>query len=326
MTIGSFQALSWRMDPSVSYSDWKIEITRTSSSSTTTNTVDRYHVHRSILAVGPRHSEYFAAQFQLETKETLEKTSQIELEDSRADVFSLLLDFLYNRQIPDLTAASAASLYHLSEYFDMPELRRVVEDHYRQNLTRSTLVEYVSCAQDQHAEPLVQIVVERSVQFLLEIDGSIARQLGPELLLQILQKNQQTGNRRYGFHASKLVADCCTYHEEELKKETFHQLTDTEILPYMDAMAAVYLLSIDAKWVTSPAQLLTPLQKRCTQSLTEKWKPVRARLPSDVPLSNALSRVNPHILIDILMKATSEAALIGTIRLESCRAASCMFV
>jgi hypothetical protein len=318
MIIGSFQALSWRMDPSVSYSDWTLEISRSSSA-----TVDRYHVHRNILAVGPRHGEYFAAQFQLETKETLNKTSKIELEDSRADAFPLLLDFLYSRQIPDLTAASAACLYHLSEYFDMPELRRVVEDHYRQNLTKSNLVEFISHAQEHHAEALVQISVEKSAHFLLAIDGSTARQLGPELLLQILQKNQQAGNRRYGFHASKLVADCCSCHEDDLQKETFHQLTDTQILPYMDAKAAIYLLSYDAKWIASPSQALTPLQQRCTQSLMEKWKSIRVRLPNDIALSKALSKVPPHILINILMKATSDAAMNGTIRYDTIRYGCC---
>ena len=40
--------LDWRMDPEESYSDWKIEI------SVDGTFHESYHVHRNILAVGPR--------------------------------------------------------------------------------------------------------------------------------------------------------------------------------------------------------------------------------------------------------------------------------
>ena len=356
------------MDPSISYSDWTLEITRTSSSPSSPRTsssqessptssattmdqnssnnnpyskIDRYHVHRNILAVGPRHSEYFAAQFQLQTQEQHTQTSRIELDDARADTFPLLLDFLYKGSsvIPEnFTPSSAACLYHLSEYFDMPELRRVVESYYEKNLTKSTLVEYICYAQDHHADTLVKIAVNKSVTFLLDIDSQTACDLGPDLLLQILRKNLQAGNRRYGFHTSKLVANCCCHHASNLEEDTFRELSSTEILPYMDAKAAIYLLSIDARWAgqstftsslatassssdASPPEQqqqqevssLTPLQQRCTQALTEKWKLIRAHLRDDEQLSNALSKVPPHILIDILYKATSEESLNGTL-------------
>jgi hypothetical protein len=331
MTIGSFESLSWRMDPSVSYSDWTIEITRTTTVTSKTASIDRYYVHRNVLAVGPRHSEYFAAQFQLQMQENLNGISRIVLEDSRADVFPLLLDFIYCGQIPEQwTAAAAAALHHLSEYFDMPRLREMVEKFYHQHLTMATLVDFISQAKEHHAETLLQIAVKKSVQHLLEIDPLTARLLGPELLLQILNKNQELGNRRYGFHVSKLVAACCcrsSSQEEELQgnneqqqqqqqqqhtKELFDQLTDMQILPYIESKAAVYLLSIDAEYHYSPPQPeLTCLQQRCTQAITEKWSSIRARLPTDEALSQALAKVPSHILIDILMKATSEMALTG---------------
>jgi hypothetical protein len=261
-------------------------------------------------------------------QENLNGTSRIALEDSRADVFPLLLDFIYCGQIPEQwTAAAAAALHHLSEYFDMPRLRDMVETFYQQHLTMSTLVNFISQAKEHHAETLLQIAVKKSVQHLLEIDPLTARQLGPDLLLQILKKNQELGNRRYGFHVSKLVAACCCRRnstttisqEEELQgndlqhsKDLFDQLTDIQILPYIESKAAVYLLSIDAESYYSPPQPeLTCLQQRCAQSITEKWSSIRARLPTDEALSQALAKVPSHILIDILMKATSEMALTG---------------
>jgi len=44
--------LTWRLDPSESMSDWTLRVVNKG-----TNTVDEYHLHRNILAVGKRRSE-----------------------------------------------------------------------------------------------------------------------------------------------------------------------------------------------------------------------------------------------------------------------------
>jgi hypothetical protein len=50
--------LSWRLDPRRSLSDWTIQVVVKG-----TKIQETYHVHKSILAVGPRRSSYFAAAF-----------------------------------------------------------------------------------------------------------------------------------------------------------------------------------------------------------------------------------------------------------------------
>jgi hypothetical protein len=401
-SLGAFENLSWRMSPSLSYSDWTIEILRTvgddstsnedpkgtkseSSSALTTESsaqqqrhnpqeqpgkdplqkqpsllplrTDRYHVHRSVLAVGPRHSEYFAAQFQLQMHENVTCTSRIALEDdSRANVFPLLLDFVYaqesiqvaNIQL-ELSADKAAALYHLAEYFDVPRLRDMVEDYFRNHLRMINLVEYISAAQRHAAPCLLDIAVEKSVEQLLEMDPHTARQLEPVFLLQILESNQALGNRLYGFHASQLVVECALgEHCDKLTKTMFYQLTDKEILPYMESKAAVHLLSLDAMFTsaaataeataveseakqekqpqepasnissigdaypTSTTKALTCLQKRCTQSISDKWKHIRNQAENSGELSRALAQAPSHVLVDILMRATSEIGLRGT--------------
>ena len=60
--------LLWRQDPEESLSDWTIELSyettgdESGGASTDTKT-DTYHVHKAILASGPRKSEYFARLF-----------------------------------------------------------------------------------------------------------------------------------------------------------------------------------------------------------------------------------------------------------------------
>ena len=51
--------LSWRLHPDRSMSDWTIQVTTKG-----TNRWKNYHVHRSVLAVGPRKSDFFAEVFQ----------------------------------------------------------------------------------------------------------------------------------------------------------------------------------------------------------------------------------------------------------------------
>jgi BTB/POZ domain len=405
-SLGAFEHLSWRMSPSLSYSDWTIEILRTvgdesssnkdpegtkreSSSTSTAESsaqqqqqqrqyppqekqpekhpllqkqqasllllrTDRYHVHRSVLAVGPRHSEYFAAQFQLQMHENVTCTSRIALEDdSRANVFPLLLDFVYAQEDAQVTqiqielnAEKAAALYHLAEYFDIPRLREMVEDYYRNHLQMINLVEYISAAQRHAAPSLLDIAVEKSVEQLLEMDPRTARQLEPLFLLQILESNQALGERLYGFHASQLVVECALgEHRHKLTKDLFYQLTDKELLPYMESKAAVHLLSLDAMFTsaaetaeatveseakqekqqkepasyvggdaypTSTTRALTCLQKRCTQSISDKWKHIRNQAANSGELSRALAQAPSHVLVDILMRATSEIGLRGT--------------
>jgi hypothetical protein len=83
--------LCWKMDPTKSLSDWTIEIVSKPNGKTR---VDTYHCHKNILAVGPRHSEYFAHLLQSGDRftEGQSNTSRIELETLAAQTFPVLLD------------------------------------------------------------------------------------------------------------------------------------------------------------------------------------------------------------------------------------------
>jgi hypothetical protein len=91
--------LSWRKNPETSFSHWTLEIVHTSSASGSSSiVVDVYHVHKCILAFGPRRSDYFAALFQQQMKENQTNISRIELEEeSQAKLvpFFYLLDSIY---------------------------------------------------------------------------------------------------------------------------------------------------------------------------------------------------------------------------------------
>ena len=134
-----------------------------------------------------------------------------------------------------------------------------------------------------------------------------------------LEGNQR--RLRYGFHVSKLIAECGHgEHRDQLTRDLFDKLTDKNLLPYMESKAAVRLLSLDAKLPktcsseerrpqpnpsAAPSLSLSCLQFRCSQSITQ------SRLPADEELAMALSQVPSYVLIDIVMRVTSETSLRG---------------
>jgi hypothetical protein len=115
--------LCWKMDPTKSLSDWTIEVGSKPGGKTK---VDTYHCHKNILAVGPRHSEYFAHLLQSGDRfaEGQSNTSRIELEALAATAFPVLLDFMYNQHSSlAVNSKNAAALHYLGQYFGIRRLR-----------------------------------------------------------------------------------------------------------------------------------------------------------------------------------------------------------
>ena len=87
--------LSWRGDPLQTFSDWTIIVATSEFDSKT------YHVHKSILSVGPRSSRYFSKLF-LEGSQRHNKaqsSTRIELDEQDADAFPLFLDFMKTKGV-----------------------------------------------------------------------------------------------------------------------------------------------------------------------------------------------------------------------------------
>jgi hypothetical protein len=126
-----------------SFSDWKIVITVAKSDAnhdngegkSTKSTCDMeekkvvtYHVHRSLLAFGPRRSEYFVTLFHQQEDgpftESQDKTSHINLNEMQATAFPELLDHMYSTGAKmSFATKTATTLYSLSKYFGMKRLQ-----------------------------------------------------------------------------------------------------------------------------------------------------------------------------------------------------------
>ena len=99
--------LSWRQNPSESFSDWTIEAIEEEIGEPNHGKSTLYHVHRRVLAVGPKKSEYFAKIFKSNGSANRTK---LKLTKRQATVFPLALDYVYGDIDLDLDADKAYSV------------------------------------------------------------------------------------------------------------------------------------------------------------------------------------------------------------------------
>ena len=178
--------LLWRLPSEESYSDWKIEIHSIPSSCEDVTTEDEgriqrdeacsptiYYVHRGILAGGPRHSQYFKQLFLSNTLETTNQISVIELEQTAADVFPAMLDFMYesSKDVVVENPIEATALRHLANYFGIRELFENVNTMFiKSNLSSETAFVYMEEATKYHEIALRNAAIDYVAERVLRID------------------------------------------------------------------------------------------------------------------------------------------------------------
>ena len=128
-----YEDAAWRLDPEESHSDWTVVISVNNDGAGSVH--DTYHIHKMVLSVGSKKSDYFCRAFQTKNlKESQEKTSRIELEEVAAKAFPVMLDYLYGKNLR-ISHENAAPLYHLGDYFGIQPLRNTAQ-HYWETTMR----------------------------------------------------------------------------------------------------------------------------------------------------------------------------------------------
>jgi BTB/POZ domain len=173
--------ISWRQDPKVSLSDWKVVITTTTTTSATfslldgtatieegtldnetddnataTTAIAEYNIHKLIVGAGSRGSQYFLRLFQANQTmtEAQSRTSKIELESSAAVAFPAMLDFIYGPYSSSLgngiisgevvaSTHTAVALRYLAQYFGVPTLFDSVNQFIQKDMNKDTIHIYL---------------------------------------------------------------------------------------------------------------------------------------------------------------------------------------
>lgn len=255
--------LDWRMDPEESFSDWKIDI------SVDEQIHETYHVHRAVLAVGSKRSEYFVRLFaNTNLKEHTTHTSCIDMKELAANFFPIMLDYVYSLwgDTKPITHANAVVLHHFGCYFEIRALRREARMFWKSSMTvkaAGTYLEHAQLFQDDQAHAFVVEVCVRSIQFI-KVDSRLMEVSDAKFWLAVLQAIKGEPNAA----VSTLISSFCSTHQEVLDSETFLRLTDKSVLPQLSVSAAIELLQLEQNFEPASSSELSNLQERGLEALT----------------------------------------------------------
>jgi hypothetical protein len=259
--------LSWRGEHT--YSDWTIIVT--------TSEVDSraYHVHKSILSVGPRNSRYFSRLFLKEGSGrghhyNQSQSTKIELDEQDADSFPLLLDFMYDIKHTDATSdddesltlnvddnffttSNAVSLRHLAKLFDCEGLMLAVNKFIGKDLSFKTGPVYLLQAHLYQDDRLIKSAKRLCIENFSRLDTRVITRLPLELfrsiLTAVIERSKNTNRALDNInpeeeevlscHLSEVVCQYFEKHPDRMNVQLLLELTDESVMPKIASEPAI---------------------------------------------------------------------------------------
>ncbi|VEU33947.1 unnamed protein product [Pseudo-nitzschia multistriata] len=189
------RTLSWRNDPAYNFSDWKLRVVvrknragDSAADSSLPAHETTYNVHRNILAVGERRSQYFANLLHYGIDDG-GGSSVVELAPRAAACFPDLLDFVYSSEAFCVTTRNAIALLFLARAFQVPSLEARAEAFVEKDLRLVTFGCYLADAlyfSEEAVALRAMDACEREVLSLLNGRGGAERAKRPRGLCKLL--------------------------------------------------------------------------------------------------------------------------------------------
>jgi len=276
------EPLSWRLDNSDSLSDWTIVIVRKSDAS---NTVT-YHVHKNILAIGPRKSEYFTRLFKIDkgVSESTTSTSTITLEDSAVDAFPIMLDYMYFLidNVEDDSTVEATALRYLSRYFIIRKLYEHITEFIQEDLRPETATTYLLEADIYRDEKIAMAACALCAHCLKDIareNVTSLTELSPRLFQSIVTADELKCDSAA---LSIIVVGHLEYYSDDVNTDFLNALTSSKFMPIISSKVAESLLhfylACQGNNQGETSLLDESLRERCISSLAKSWKQVATNL------------------------------------------------
>jgi len=319
------QELTWRLDPSESMSDWTLRVLNKG-----TKTVDEYHVHKNILAVGKRRSEYFVNVFKQRyrssgshassaSREEVEDVTEVVMENCAAAVVPMLLDYMYSAQtVVQLSPETAPGMRYLSQFFGVRNLFENVMKFIQRDLSLRTVVKYYQAARELDDKKIANLAARHCARNIHLIDTSheLFEVMDPEFFAKMLSS---PGLDERKLHVSLLVTKYCQLHRDEMSAETFLAITDETNLPVVHHTAAISLLGIEADLVvaTNVANMMdmTSLQERCIKGLAAHWRAITEQDPEQT--ARVCSKLPSFVVTELLLRSLDHAKKEGDRQVQS---------
>ena len=328
--------LSWRGDPLQTFSDWTIIVATSEFDSKT------YHVHKSILSVGPRSSRYFSRLF-LEGSNRYnqsQSSTRIELDEQDADTFPLFLDFMYDtcpdadddesltlNVNDDFSTLNAVSLRHLARVFDCEGLMLAVNKFIQKDLSLKTGPVYLIQAHLYRDDRLIESAKRLCIENFSRLDIRSITRLPLELFKSVMTAVfERTANSHelsveeeeaLSCHLSEVVCQYFEKHPDRMTVRLLLELTNENVMPKIASEPAIGFTALARE--LNPREIkpdsdewrgLVALCQRCAQAVVGEygWKDFNIASALEEYLHGPCASEGSTTKLDSLLFATSFAA------------------
>lgn len=299
------QELSWRLDPIVSLSDWTIRVLNKETRQATS-----YYVHKNVLAVGPRKSEYFVRYFlSHDNLSSSQKSSDIWLERCAADCMPYFLDYIYSNDAKlEIHTGTAVGLRHLAQYFGNRVLHQKVMKFILGDLNMENVLVYYQHSVTVDDEKVTDITSQKCAENILDIDkkDELLLHIDPSFFRRIMGSSKIDSKEKQ-YHISLLLAEYCMLNKKHLDDQDFIRITADRYLPVVHHNAALTLMEMEADLVTNTedSAYISSLQERCITDLTDHWREFSEMKQAEV--LRVLRKVSSGVVADMFLKSLIKA-------------------
>jgi BTB/POZ domain len=309
--LQQLKSLSWRADPRTSFSDWTLEVLGIEDGVKKSSSL--YYAHSNVIAWGPRKGGFFVQLFQERMNQRPPSNmSRIQVSPAEAEIFPIMLDFMYCENSLPLSADKACILYAMADKFVIPQLQKAIQKFVERYLSLGQMIEFIQYAREQkdytnkEIDKLVLCAVSKLCGYLVKRPAE-AKDVDPKLLLytleqraKVLKKLKAEDPQTYTGEweaerselLSKVVAECCnaaTTEDQKMSGGEYPNLTRSQFqkmmthLPALDDHAAMTLMHVDRKLTPKTKAMAgvsnlspEPLEKGSPSSFDDKCVEVMA--------------------------------------------------
>jgi hypothetical protein len=318
---GSALRLSWRDDPSDTFSDFAIVVGLEAA-----DCEDRggkigektYHVHKAIVAVGIRRSKYFERLFKNGGyQENSSNSVHFRRKQWEAEAFPWMLDYQYNQQHSfEFTIRNSVPLFSFADYFDIPRLRKDARAFWKRNLCPANCHIYYDkaklCGNNSALNAVEWMCIRRSREVIQ--NSSLFRSTTPDFWLPVFQNlakvSCRDGGTLNGICTELIEALVAEKAPEDFEVETFRSLTDASCIPALGSVNTAFtLLQLDNHFLADSEAPFRPgelscLQRRCLEALKSALSneaSLKSRAASQSEILERLRTANPRLVEIFLM-------------------------
>lgn len=242
-----------------------------------------------------RRSEYFATLFkQSHLAEFTTNASQITLEDSAADAFPAILDYIYSDKNVKFDTNNATAIRHLAHYFGIRTLWKLASVFIKGDFSLETAATYLAEAILYHDNKLEMASIDILAERIEEINRQTLTKLLPHSFERIVSSPKLKCRSK---KLSDIVLKYCQSQGGAVDMALLMKVTRCDLMPSVSRKAALPLLKIavteEEKTGVNLSDTNNVLRSRCIEACVEEWKetlakPLLARESRDKNVSRIL--------------------------------------